>query len=109
MREIRTSGLMSGEGRRIAHATPRLSSTPCELCETLCPLDCFAAAAAGTAISHAITAHAPNRLSRLRGSMYSFIDTASRNSPMNVITTSTTGNAIHHQMPATSAVCWLAQ
>ena len=27
MREIRTSGLMSGEGKRVAHATPRLSST----------------------------------------------------------------------------------
>ena len=27
MREIRTSGLMSGEGKRIAHAAPRLSST----------------------------------------------------------------------------------
>jgi hypothetical protein len=27
MREICTSGLMSGEGKRIAHATPRLSST----------------------------------------------------------------------------------
>ena len=79
------------------------------LLELYCPLDCFAAAAAGPPISGAITAHAPNRLSRLRGSMYSFIDTASRNSPMNVITTSTTGNAIHHQMPATSAVCWLAQ
>ena len=86
-----------------------LRETPCELCETPCPLDCFVAAAAGLPISGAITAHAPNRLSRLRGSMYSFIDTASRNSPMNVITTSTTGNAIHHQMPATSAVCWLAQ
>jgi hypothetical protein len=27
MREIRTSGLMSGEGKRGAHALPRLSST----------------------------------------------------------------------------------
>ena len=27
MREIRTSGLMSGEGKRSAYATPRLSST----------------------------------------------------------------------------------
>jgi len=27
MREIRTSGLMSGEGKRIAQTTPRLSST----------------------------------------------------------------------------------
>jgi hypothetical protein len=27
MREIRTSGLMSGEGKRVAHAIPRLSST----------------------------------------------------------------------------------
>jgi len=27
MREIRTSGLMSGEGKRTAHAAPRLSST----------------------------------------------------------------------------------
>jgi hypothetical protein len=27
MREIRTSGLMSGEGKRIAHAAPRSSST----------------------------------------------------------------------------------
>src|SRR5471032_384435 len=46
---------------------------------------------------------------RLRGSMCSFIDTASRNSPMKVITTASTGKNIHHQMPATSAVCWLAQ
>jgi hypothetical protein len=27
MREIRTSGLMSGEGKRTAHAAPRISST----------------------------------------------------------------------------------
>jgi sorbitol-specific phosphotransferase system component IIBC len=27
MREIRTSGLMSGEGKRVAQAIPRLSST----------------------------------------------------------------------------------
>jgi hypothetical protein len=27
MREIRTSGLMSGEGKRIGQTTPRLSST----------------------------------------------------------------------------------
>jgi hypothetical protein len=27
MREIRTSGLMSGEGKRVAHAAPRPSST----------------------------------------------------------------------------------
>jgi len=27
MQEIRTSGLMSGEGKRVAHAIPRLSST----------------------------------------------------------------------------------
>ena len=54
-------------------------------------------------------AHRSVRPSRLRGSMYSFIDTASRNSPMKVMTTSSTGKKIHHQMPATSAVCWLAQ
>ena len=53
--------------------------------------------------------HAATRLSRLRGSMYSFIDTASRNRPMKVMTTSNTGKKIHHQIPATMAVCWLAQ
>src|SRR6185295_12989327 len=47
----------------------------------------------------------PMRARRLLGSMYSFIETASRNRPTNVITTSPTGNAIHHQMPATTAVC----
>jgi hypothetical protein len=41
--------------------------------------------------------------------MYSFIETARRNSPMNRITTNSTGKKIHHQMPATSAVCWFAQ
>ena len=51
----------------------------------------------------------PIRARRLRGSMYSFIDTASRKSPTKVITTSAIGKAIHHQMPATSAVCWFAQ
>ena len=54
-------------------------------------------------------AHPPVRPRRLRGSMYSFIDTASRKSPMKVMTTSSTGKKIHHQMPATRAVCWLAQ
>jgi hypothetical protein len=54
-------------------------------------------------------AHPPLLPRRLRGSMYSFIDTASRKSPMKVITTSSTGKKIHHQMPATRAVCWLAQ
>src|SRR5690606_31802352 len=49
------------------------------------------------------------RLRRLRGSMNSFIETASRKKPMKVMTTSTTGNRTHHQTPATSAVCWLAQ
>src|SRR5262249_49241208 len=53
--------------------------------------------------------HGALRPSRLRGSMYSFIDTASRNRPTKVMTTSSTGKKIHHQMPATSAVCWLAQ
>src|SRR6185503_18502409 len=43
----------------------------------------------------------PMRLNRLRGSMYSLSDTANRYSPMNSIITSATGNAIHHQMPAT--------
>ena len=56
-----------------------------------------------------LPAHPPVLPRRLRGSMYSFIDTASRNRPMKVITTSSTGKEIHHQMPATSAVCWLAQ
>ena len=49
--------------------------------------------------------HRSVRPSRLRGSMYSFIETASRKSPMKVMTTSSTGKKIHHQMPATSAVC----
>ena len=53
--------------------------------------------------------HAATRLSRLRGSIYSFIDTASRNRPMKVMTTRNTGKKIHHQIPATIAVCWLAQ
>ena len=53
--------------------------------------------------------HRSARPSRLRGSIYSFIETASRKSPMKVMTTSSTGKKIHHQMPATSAVCWLAQ
>ena len=53
--------------------------------------------------------HAAARLSRLRGSMYSFIDTASRNRAMKVMTTRSTGKKIHHQIPATMAVCWLAQ
>src|SRR5262245_6812853 len=52
---------------------------------------------------------APMRRSRLRGSICSFIDTANRKSPMNRSTTKATGKAIHHQTPATSAVCWLAQ
>src|ERR1700681_1508413 len=52
---------------------------------------------------------APMRLRRLRGSMYSFIDTASRNSPMKVMITAMVGKAIHHHTPATIAVCWLAQ
>src|SRR5712664_3769365 len=51
----------------------------------------------------------PMRLNRLRGSMYSFMDTASRNSPMNVMITTMVGKAIHHQTPATIAVCWFAQ
>src|SRR5215510_4117069 len=51
----------------------------------------------------------PMRANRLRGSMYSFIETARRNRPTKVITTRPTGNAIHHQIPATIAVCWLAQ
>src|SRR5262245_463557 len=54
-------------------------------------------------------AHGSARPRRLRGSMYSFIDTASRKRPMKVMTTSSTGKKIHHQMPATRAVCWLAQ
>jgi spore germination protein YaaH len=54
-------------------------------------------------------AHPSVRPRRLRGSMYSFIDTASRKSPTKVMTTSSTGKKIHHQMPATRAVCWLAQ
>ena len=37
MREIRTSGLMSGEGRRTVYAAPRLSST------LLVRLPCFSA------------------------------------------------------------------
>ena len=41
--------------------------------------------------------------------MYSFIETASRKRPMKVMMTSATGKTIHHQTPATSAVCWLAQ
>jgi hypothetical protein len=32
MREIRTSGLMSGEGRRVVQTIPRLSSTLLSLC-----------------------------------------------------------------------------
>ena len=80
-----------------------------KLCVRLIALPPPATAIGFTHCKHLAAVHAPNRLSRLRGSMYSFIDTANRNSPMNVITTSTTGNAIHHQMPATSAVCWLAQ
>src|SRR5450631_1480038 len=52
---------------------------------------------------------APMRASRLRGSMYSFIEIASRNSPMNRMTTNNTGKKNHHQIPATIAVCWLAQ
>ena len=48
---------------------------------------------------------APMRRSRLRGSICSFIDTASRNRPMNRATTKMTGKAIHHHTPATSAVC----
>ena len=42
---------------------------------------------------------------RLRGSMYSLVDTASRNSPMNVMITAMVGKAIHHQTPATIAAC----
>ena len=51
----------------------------------------------------------PIRLSRLRGSMYSFIEIASRNSPMKVIVTKTVGKTNHHQTPETMALCWLAQ
>ena len=51
----------------------------------------------------------PSRARRLRGSIYSFIEMASRNRPTNRATTEATGKAIHHQMPETSAVCWLAQ
>src|SRR5258708_7122936 len=53
--------------------------------------------------------HPPVLPRRLRGSMYSFIETASRKRPTKVITTSSTGKKIHHQTPATKAVCWLAQ
>ena len=52
---------------------------------------------------------APIRLRRLRGSMYSLTDMAKRNSPRNSSTMATIGKAIHHQMPAMMAWCWLAQ
>src|SRR4029078_4827372 len=51
----------------------------------------------------------PMRFSRLRGSMYSFSETASRKSPMNVIVTNSVGKTNHHQTPETMALCWLAQ
>ena len=51
----------------------------------------------------------PIRLSRLRGSMYSFIEIASRKSPMKVTVTKTVGKTNHHQTPETMALCWLAQ
>src|SRR6516164_4798913 len=54
-------------------------------------------------LHHALPA--PIRRSRLRGSICSFIDTASRNSPMNSMTIRMTGKATHHHTPATSAVC----
>ncbi len=62
---------------------------------------------AGRSGGHDVTR--PMRLNRLRGSMYSFMDTASRNSPMNVMITTMVGKAIHHHTPATIAVCWFAQ
>src|SRR5690606_7300165 len=51
----------------------------------------------------------PMRASRLRGSMYSFIETASRNRAMKVSVMNAVGNTNHHHTPATMALCWLAQ
>ena len=73
------------------------------------PRRCRLRASVATAWPALIASPPPMRLSRLRGSMYSFIETASRNSPTKVMITTTVGKAIHHQMPATIAVCWLAQ
>src|SRR5690606_28366656 len=54
-------------------------------------------------------AHAPILRSRLRGSIYSFMLTASRNSPRKVMTIRITGMTIHHHTPTTMAECELAQ
>src|SRR5687767_13226591 len=53
--------------------------------------------------------HTPILLSRLRGSMYSFSDTARRKKPRNIMTMRRTGMSIHHQVPTTSAEWLLAQ
>src|SRR5258707_5177467 len=67
MREIRTSGLMSGEGKRTARAAPRLSSTLLCICGCILP---FVADAVKKVKYSTTDGHRCTRMARSRRTLF---------------------------------------